>query len=493
MNEKTISDVQRSNAACRFCYTLLNVVLVACYVLEVVKGARSIGYFAVFALLAVVPLIIVNVMYYHNNESNLMRYFVALGFGIFYTFIVWTTVSPVAYVYGFMMAVVFLAYSEVKFTAIYSFFILVVNLLQIAYLGITGQISMGDLADIEIRIGSIMVFLVFLVISTKTMDHNNKRKLKEIEEEKECTAALMDQLLKTAEKITSSIQIVSEKMDILEDSSASTMNSMEQVTQGTNDTAESVQRQLEKTEEIQKTIEKVNTASYTIQNRVEATKKELGNAQNNIDRLIRHVSVSNEENVRVSDELAELSGYTNQMQSIIQIINEITTQTSLLALNASIEAARAGDAGKGFAVVASEISALATQTQGATVHITVLIGNISDELSRVVGSIEDMIQNSNAQNEVANHTATSFHEIAVSAQEVYRESVELKDLVEALTTANQGIVHGIETISAATEEVTAHSNETLENSAANSGIAAEVGGIVEELNQMAMELMQKGQ
>ena len=490
MDFNTISDVQRSNAACKFCFTLLNVVLVLCYIVEVVKGSRTILYFAVFATLGIVPVIIANLVYRKNKESKSLRYVVAIGFGIFYLFTIYTTVSPVAYVYGFMVAIVFLAYNDLKFIASYAIFILIGNVFQVVYQALKGQISSTDMANIEIRLGSIIVFVIFVFIATKSLNDINKRKIAEIEEEKERTAKLMENLLSTSEKITSSIQVVAAKMNILEESASQTMTSMEQVTQGTNDTANSVQQQLEKTEEIQKTIEKVNDASSAIESRIEDTKVELNQAQNNIDNLISHVAVSNEENVRVSSELAELNEYTNQMQSIIHIIDEITTQTSLLALNASIEAARAGEAGKGFAVVASEISALATQTQGATEHITVLISNISGELSKVVAAIEDMIKNSNAENEVANETAHSFRNIANSAQDVYKEATALKDLVEALTTANQGIVYGIETISAATEEVTAHSNETLASSEENSSIASEVGGIVEELNQMAKELVE---
>ena len=184
--------------------------------------------------------------------------------------------------------------------------------------------------------------------------------------------------------------------------------------------------------------------------------------------------------------------YAN-MQEIIhisQMIEEISDQTSLLSLNASIEAARAGEAGRGFAVVASEISTLATQTQAATDNITVLISNISGELDKVITVVEDMIENSNAQNAVANSTAMSFREITSSAEGVYGESEVLNNLVEELTSANKAIVEGIETISAATEEVTAHSNETFESSAENSEITSEVGSIIEGINQMAQELVQ---
>lgn len=73
-----------------------------------------------------------------------------------------------------------------------------------------------------------------------------------------------------------------------------------------------------------------------------------------------------------------------EMNSIVELISGITSQTSLLSLNASIEAARAGEAGKGFAVVATEISGMATQTQDATEQITALINNVSGAISEVV-------------------------------------------------------------------------------------------------------------
>ena len=107
----------------------------------------------------------------------------------------------------------------------------------------------------------------------------------------------------------------------------------------------------------------------------------------------------------------------------------------------------------------------------------------------MVTVVEEMIENSNAQNVAANSTASSFKEIVSSAEAVYGESAVLKHLVKELTKANQVIIDGIETISAATEEVTAHSSETFESSAENSEITSQVGKVIEDLNQMAQELM----
>lgn len=489
MNKDSISEMQRSNLASILCYTIMNAVLVLCYLVEVIKKDRTVGYFVLFCILALIPLVITHLLYRNGKENGYVKYVIAGGFGIFYIFIIFTTVSPVAYVYAMVLALILLTYNDSKLNYIFSAGIVLSNIVHVAVMAFGHQIKSGDMANVEIRIGSVVLFAIYMIIATSVLRQNNKKKLDMIEEEKIHSDRLMEQLLHTSEKITTDIKMVSEKMGVLENTAAKTMSSMEEVAQGTNDTAESIQLQMEKTEEIHATILRVNDASDMIDENIKTTQIELEKAQIDINSLIQHVNISNKENERVSAELSELNEYTSQMQSIIHMINEITTQTSLLSLNASIEAARAGEAGRGFAVVASEISALAAQTQTATDNITVLIGNISGELVKVVAVVEEMIENSNAQNAAANGTASSFKEIVSSAEAVYGESVVLKHLVEELTKANQVIIDGIETISAATEEVTAHSSETFESSAENSEITSEVGKVIEDLNQMAQELM----
>ena len=110
------------------------------------------------------------------------------------------------------------------------------------------------------------------------------------------------------------------------------------------------------------------------------------------------------------------------------------------------------------------------------------------ELSNMVQVIENMLSNSNEQNQVVNDTAKNFEEITAKVASVSEASTKLQELVNNLNIANQQVISGIETISAVTEEVTAHSNETVEISEKNSDIADEVEAIVTTLNQLAEEL-----
>ena len=299
---------------------------------------------------------------------------------------------------------------------------------------------------------------------------------------------MLEQILEISENMIGDILTVSEKMTTLEDSVTKTKASMEEVTNGTNDTADSVQSQLLKTEEIQQVIERVEHVSDTIESDMDEASKEVAQGKNKIDELISQVETSDEASKKVATELDKLTAYASQMQGIVDIIGNITDQTSLLSLNASIETARVGEAGKGFAVVASEISALADQTQEATVNIAEFIGNISEELTEVVNVVSYLIDNNKLQSIAATETASSFETIASRTQDIHQLTEELTGLVSSLAQSNEAIVDSIQTISAATEEVTAHSSVTLESSEENSSIVVEVGDIVGELQALAERL-----
>ncbi len=487
-NFQNYSDIKRSNISILLGYGLMNFILVICYLLEVLKGSRTISYYIIFCILALLPFLVTVAEYKHNPESEKIKIMLPIGFGIFYCFIIFTTFSPVAYVYSLLIAALLICYGSPRLSALYMSATFLANIVQIVYGFFTNHYTSNDLPNIEIRVASYLLFSLYLIMSANNINTSNDKKLKTMEQDKEQISNMMNQLMAASKQLATSIGIVSEKMNILEASTNHTMASMQEVTQGTTDTAESIQLQLEKTNQIQNTIEQVKNRSSVMTEALEDTRAELNSSRENIDTLIDRTKISNDANENVSKELEELNTYTVQMHSIIELIDNITTQTSLLALNASIEAARAGEAGRGFSVVASEISNLATQTQDATVDITTLIENISKELEEVIRVIAQMIENAKEQNKAASNTAKSFSAIADKTTMVYEEAAQMKSIVAELTNANNIIASGIETISAGTEEVTAHSNETYEITSENTKTTAEIGRIIEELDQMTKDL-----
>lgn len=169
------------------------------------------------------------------------------------------------------------------------------------------------------------------------------------------------------------------------------------------------------------------------------------------------------------------------MNSIIVLISDITSQTSLLSLNASIEAARAGDAGRGFAVVAGEISHMASQTSVATDHITEIINNFSNTITEVVRVINHMIDGINGEKDSTANTAKVFGQIKANSSSVHEQLDGLADNILKLKNANDAISDSIQTISAVSEEVSAHSSETLDQENKNSEILKRIDTKMNEL------------
>ncbi|WP_456433474.1 methyl-accepting chemotaxis protein [Thermosulfuriphilus sp.] len=111
-----------------------------------------------------------------------------------------------------------------------------------------------------------------------------------------------------------------------------------------------------------------------------------------------------------NDLIKRLSGSSQKIGDIIQVINTIAEQTNLLALNATIEAARAGEAGKGFAVVAGEVKELARQTAQATEEIEQMIRTIQKDIQQAVASVEEITEIVSQINDLSNTIASATEE-----------------------------------------------------------------------------------
>ncbi|MCM1283115.1 MAG: methyl-accepting chemotaxis protein [Muribaculaceae bacterium] len=482
------SEKQIVNKMVLIAYALLNAVLLLSYLVEVFKGSRTLGYYAVFAVLALAPLIAAIVLYRKNPETEAIQHIVAFGYGIFYTFILFTTTSMLAFSFVIPLLMIVTLYCNMRHMVLVGASCAVVNIANVIYVAVTQGISAEAMPDYEIRIFLILLVVVYACMVSGILKKNSDNKIAQINREKDNATGLLDRVMAVSNEMAELVEGVNDKMGLLQSSVTRTKTSMEDVTSGTGETAESIQNQLIKTEEIQRFIQSVEAAVSAIQEDMDKAQAEVSQGNEKIDTLIHKVEESGEVSEQVSTELGKLNEYTEQMQSIVGIITGITSQTSLLALNASIEAARAGEAGRGFAVVASEISGLAKQTQEATMHITELIQNVSAEIEMVVKVIGTMLESNSVQGQAANETAEIFRTIEEKTQNVSTQSGDLADTVKALAQSNSVIVDNIQTISAITEEVTAHSNETLVCSEENSRITEEVTAITDRLYQMSSEL-----
>lgn len=485
-----LSEKAYINRTVVMCHTILDVVLALAYLLELFKGARSVGYICIFTALCLVPVLVEWLLYKKDPESKYLMYVIGICYSILYAFTVFTANSVANFVYIIPMIVVMTLYSDVRFCSIFSGVACLLNIINVAYVALTSGYAADQLADVEIRSTSIIIIAAYCIATSVCINKLNKNKLQNLDIEKNKSAQMLSDTLQLADQISQGIDQVTDRMERLDQSVQQIQNAMGEVSQGSTETADSIQRQLIRTEEIQSNIAKVKATAENIDKGVDDAAGLIGDGQKNIDAMAEQVQNSTAANNTVISKMEDLHTQTEKMNTIIEMITGITNQTSLLSLNASIEAARAGEAGRGFAVVAGEISSLANQTKSATVSITDLIQNINAELKEVSEAVDQVTGSNQSYAVTARKVLDSFDKIAEMTDHISQQTGAMKETVTELEKANADIVENIQTISAITEEVSAHSSETYSACEENSSMVSEVTGIVEELHE-EMKKIQK--
>jgi methyl-accepting chemotaxis protein len=162
--------------------------------------------------------------------------------------------------------------------------------------------------------------------------------------------------------------------------------------------------------------------------------------------------------------MEELGQQSDQIYSIVQVIKDIADQTNLLALNAAIEAARAGEQGRGFAVVADEVRKLAERTTRSTEEIAAMIGKIQGGTKQAIDSLEVGVERVNREVELAQQAGLSIQQIQSGTQEVGLAVDGISSAIREQSAASTEIARQVEKVAQMSEEISA-ATQTSTNTA----------------------------
>ncbi|WP_277376040.1 methyl-accepting chemotaxis protein [Paenibacillus polymyxa] len=214
------------------------------------------------------------------------------------------------------------------------------------------------------------------------------------------------------------------------------------------------------------TIEKVNVRNKKMTSLSSEAEIVLRGGMDKVKKLQDHNLQTTEANQLVVQHIEGLAEQMLTISTIVQTINEVSEQTKLLALNASIEAARAGDSGKGFAVVATEIRKLSTMTYESTERINTTIARLKAEVSQTLQVMNQTEVIISEQSLIVQESGTVFESIMDMLKEIISSIQEMDGDIGQMNVSREQVISSIIKISdvardaaSATEEISSASND----------------------------------
>ncbi len=254
------------------------------------------------------------------------------------------------------------------------------------------------------------------------------------------------------ENLTTMVRQIGDNATQLVSAASEVASTSEQMSRGANEQAQQVTQVSAAVEEMSATVvesaqnaESANENARNASSTAESGGKIVHDTMEGMQRITDVVS-------RSASNISKLAESADQIGEIISVIDDIADQTNLLALNAAIEAARAGEQGRGFAVVADEVRKLAERTGKATGEITVMIKGIQAGTQDAVSSMESGIQEVDKGRELTDKAGSTLSQIVGQSQSVQDMIQQLATASSQQSAATEQIAKNIELVSSITKE-----------------------------------------
>lgn len=217
------------------------------------------------------------------------------------------------------------------------------------------------------------------------------------------------------------------------------------------------------TNDINASVDEIKNQTVAVQDSSKIMNDKIKSMQDSSHKMDEGISA-------ISKRIETVNTTVDKVSNIVSVIEEISSETNLLSLNASIEAARAGDAGKGFAVVAQEIRVLSDNTNTELENIKQIISSLVEECRYCVQASGTIVEDNAKQKEEIKAVLDEFGSLDEQIQKTAEKADEIEELVTAMIELN--------------DDITKSSNSLTDVSAANAAATEEMNANIEELNAM---------
>ena len=301
-----------------------------------------------------------------------------------------------------------------------------------------------------------------------------KSVLLEVAEASQQVAASSQELSASAEETTGATEQVA--------------STIEELTAGAQNQTQDVQRVSETITQMAENMQAVADNIRSVNELAENTNKASESGSQFVGEATKQIASIKDKTDETSGVIKDLGHKSKEIAKIVDMITSIADQTNLLALNAAIEAARAGEQGRGFAVVADEVRKLAEESSRAAEEIAALINEIGTEAEKAVSTMQENTDRVDMGTEVISKVDKTFSEIAGHISELSVKVQGVSEIVNDIAVGSGEISSAIQNIAEITEQSAAGMEETASYTQEQNASMEEVAGSAEKLAALALNL-----
>lgn len=462
---------EKANRKARRIWFIFAILLSANYGSDVANGLNSPLYYAVFLALCWIPVIAGEILLRVKGwETDMYKYNLVIGYGIFYTFVISTTQSPIAFTYILPVTSLLVLYKNRKFMIYCGVVNSIIIIISSVYHVMCGYNSAADMKNYQLELSAIILCYICYVMSIHHLNESDGAMTNSIRADLQRVITTVEKVKTASNSIMSGVSVVREISVENTHSANVVVDGMTTLTDNNGRLEDTTSSSVDMTTDISSQVKHV---AQMIEQMVVLTAESGEHAKNSSDDLTSLVETTHAM-TDLSSEIGKILENFKEEFDRVKLetgkIEEITEQTALLALNASIEAARAGEAGRGFGVVAQQISSLSTETQSSS-------GQIEEALIRLQKTSDKM--------------TNSMEETIKLVQETFKKVSKTGKNVEKINDDSRQIENHIQEIDTAIKEVENSNHQLVENMDNVSQIVTDMTNCISYSNEMSGRMLSK--
>lgn len=457
---------EKANRKARKIWIVFAVLLSANYGSDAAGGLYPTNLYLIFVALCWLPLIAGEVLLRVKGwATELYRYDLVIGYGIFYTFVICTTESPIAFTYILPVTSLLVLYKNRKFMIKCGIINSLIIVGAAVYRYLLGFNSASDMKNYQLQLSCIILCYICYVMSIRHLNESDGAMTDSIKADLHRVVTTVEQVKTSSNTILDGITVVRELASENKHGSDIVMLGMNELTDNNAMLQDHTTSSTQMTSDIRDQVEHVVSLISEMVSLVEKSETHASVSAEDLKSLVNTATTMSKLSTELENVLKNFQQEFNMVKQETGTIEKITNQTNLLALNASIEAARAGEAGKGFAVVADQIRTLSTETHASSGQIRDALSRLDATSAKMTASIEETLKLIQITLDKVTQTRENVDQITSDSTQLGKHIQVVDNAIKEVESSNTQLVSNMEQVSNIVETITgciAHSSQTSE-------------------------------